>query len=161
MTPNLPTPQHAAFAAFTGTWSGTTKLYFEPGVLHSEDPIAASVHVVSGGYALLFGYVGAHGDERTHGTMLVSYDAAADRHSVAWVDTFHSRSMMGLSGDRAPEGTVRVEGTYEAEGQTWGWQIALSVEASNAIALRMYNVIPGEAPALAVETLLTREHLGN
>ena len=48
-------------------------------------------------------------------------------------------------------------GTYTAEGQTWGWHTTLALEGPNTLALRMYNVMPGEAPALAVETMLQRQ----
>lgn len=162
MTPGYPTPLHAAFAAFTGTWAGSTKLYLEPGVVHSDDPIAASVHVVSGGYALLFGYVGSHGEAPTNGTMVISYDEATGRHAMGWVDSFHSKTLMCLSGDRAPDGAIAVQGTYDiGDGQTYGWHIELRLETPQSLALRMYNVMPGEEPALAVETLLTRQHLGN
>ena len=157
MTQTYPTPHHEAFSAFTGTWSGTTKLYLEPGVMRSESPIAASVHVVSGGYALLFGYVGSHGEDRTAGTMLISYDEQADRHAIGWVDSFHSPALMCLSGDRPAGGGIEVQGTYDVgDGKTYGWHIELQLQAPESIALRMYNVMPGEERALAVETLLER-----
>ena len=52
---------------------------------------------------------------------------------------------------------MAVQGTYDAEGQTWGWHTTLALEGPNTLALRMYNVMPGEAPALAVETVLQRQ----
>lgn len=156
MTHTYPTPQHETLAAIAGHWTGTTRVWFEPTSEPLEDPVTATAAVAAGGHAVTLSYAGTVGEDKTDGYMLIGFNPAHNRHSVAWVDSFHSSVMMVSTGTATPDALLDVTGTWEYEGASFEWITRISLEGPNRLVIRMYNVMPGIDPYMGVETVLNR-----
>ena len=145
----------SVFAPFEGSWSGRSTLWLEPG---SEGrPSSTTLHsqAVVRGKFLRLDYTWTFEGDPQAGSLLLGYDAKAQRYEAAWIDSWHMGSkIMHCSGE--PGGGPDLRGEYEVgDGSpNWGWRIAL---ASNdeGVTLRMWNVTPQGQEALAAEAIYT------
>ncbi len=92
------------------------------------------------------------------GLLLLSDDADSSRCEISWMDSFHyANRMMLLTGAFAGEGEVNVRGSYPAPpGPDWGWRMTLDMPDAGTLVLRMFNIMPGEPEAWAVEATYHR-----
>lgn len=65
---------------------------------------------------------------------------------MGWVDTWHQDSgVLHLVGAEHEPQSFKLKGTYDAEGQTWGWSISFSRQGEK-LHVDMENISPdGEA----------------
>ncbi len=101
-------------------------------------------------------YTWEHEGKRHEGSMLVCGSAKSKDVQVAWVDSWHqSTSVLYLKGKEDAKGNIKSKGTYDAEGQTWGWTIAFEL-AEDTLTMRMENVMPDDKADWAVEAVYKR-----
>jgi hypothetical protein len=138
-----------------GEWKGTNRLWLFP-----EDPVresagGATVERIAQGQFLMIRYSWSYEGAAQDGVLLISLEKQ-DVPAV-WTDSWHmARNLMTCTVDDTADDVLSVSGTYAApEGPDWGWRIALQPESSG-IALRMYNIPPGDAEIPAVEAVYTR-----
>lgn len=112
---------------------------------------SVSVDSVANGRAVLVSYTWTHpedGDQR--GTLMLGVAAEDGAVTAGWVDSWHQRDVVQLTGTGT--GTGAVVGYEYAPG--WTWEIEVSVDAG-ALALVMHNGVPesDDSPALRYEVL--------
>lgn len=140
-----------------GTWSGTTKTWFEPQVLADESPINAEIHFVLGEKFLLYEYRSEMKGDPFQGRLLIGYNSDKNRVECSWVDQFHMGDAILFSvGDLRMDG-FSVLGAYSmGDSPEWGWRTQLQIVSKDQIIFRSYNITPEGMEALALETILTR-----
>jgi hypothetical protein len=138
------------FASLVGTWSGTNRLYLEPGNLAGESATSGTVRLVLGGKVAVHEYEWSFEGETHSGVALLA--ANDDGYQVSWADSFHTASAIMSFGPVAGEEGLVVHGTYPApEGPDWGWTIKWSKPSESELLVEMWNIPPGADPGLAVE----------
>lgn len=141
-----------------GDWTGENKLWFMPNTPVHESPTTASIRTVAGGRYLVVDYTWSHEGKPHDGHMLVRLTGEPDATDIAWVDSFHqSASILRLAGLEKSPTVVSARGSYPAPtGPDWGWKIAISAEAKDRFAFRMWNIMPDGPEMLAVEAVYRR-----
>lgn len=149
---------HANLAKFAGSWSGTTKTWFEPDVVADESPMTGTIKVILGGRFLMYEYAGSLQEKPFDGVAIFGFDIATKKFQMAWVDSFHmSTGIMfseGEAGDR-----FSAFGTYFTGPETprWGWRTELELIDDDNIVIRAYNVEPDSDDQIATETRYKRK----
>lgn len=133
-------------ATHHGTFTGTNRLWFEPGTpAHvSDGTLTVSADRVAVRWAFK--------DEPKEGQVVLRGPAPACRGD--FTDTFHAATTLVLNG-RQDGSSVLLYTTYPAgEGlPDWGWRIVMDWCAPDQFSLRMFNVLPDGTEALAVDLL--------
>lgn len=146
---------HNFLAQLVGDWSGTMRLWLEPGQLTDEQPTAGSVRSILGGRFVLHEYSGVVGDTPASGLAIHGYDLAEQRFVTAWVDSWHNGTAIMLScGDPAAwPGPASVLGSYPdgQGGPRWGWRTLVELPGSESLMITHYNITPEGEEAKAVE----------
>lgn len=146
---------HHFLARLEGEWSGSSRLWFEPGELADESPVQGSIRLVLGGRFALHEYANTIDQRRVEGIMLIGYDLGTQRFEVAWVDSFHNgtRIMLSKGETKAAVDALSVLGSYSdgQGGPDWGWRSAIELTESGELLLRHFNITPQGEEALAVE----------
>lgn len=138
----IPTTHH-------GRWSGENRLWLDgPG---APARCQAAMTCTADGVDIRW----SHADKEHSGSLRLHGQPAALR--LAFQDSFHAATEMSLHGTHE-SGLVVARGTYEAGPghPEWGWIIELDWRDPDALVLRMFNVVPGEGPVLAVLLTATR-----
>ncbi len=150
--------ESAPLLQLVGGWSGTDRLCLEADQLANESDITAVMRSTLGGRALWYEYRWSFGGEEHHGTMLIVPTDSG--HEVAFADTFHTGgSIMRLvpSPDPDPEASVDVLGSYDGDGEQWGWRIVLHQLDDDHVELTSWNIAPDGQASRAVLSQLSRE----
>ena len=112
---------------------------------------SVSVDSVANGRAVLVSYTWTHAEDgEQRGTLMLGVAAEDGAVTAGWVDSWHQRDVVQLTGTGAESGAV--VGYEYAPG--WTWEIEVRVEAG-ALALVMRNGVPesDDSPALRYEVL--------
>lgn len=135
-----------------GSWKGTSKLNLP--WLPKEKQVSkcdSKLHVeIDPGhrYATIH-YIWAYEGKREEGTMIVCGDEK-ELVEIGWSDSWHMNAgVMKLKG-KYVAGYLKTRGEYTAEGQTWGWSVALELK-DGVFWIKMENIMPGEKAMWAVE----------
>ena len=134
-------------AALVGEWSGTYRLWLEPGELRTETPTRCTGRpVLDGRFAALdYDWIDADGPQL--GSMLLGCSEDGE-WQMAWVDSWHTgTSIMYCVG--GPEADV--VGTY---GPQWGWRTRFDLASPNEMVITAWNITPAGDEAKA-----TRRHI--
>ena len=81
-------------------------------------------------------------------------------HELALADTFHTGGgIMRLTppAESDPDAVVDAIGSYDADGERWGWRVVVHQPDHDRIELTSRNVAPSGTASRAVLTQLTRE----
>ncbi len=81
---------HAFLTSLEGNWKGTTKVWFEPGVLADESPCEGTIKIVLGGRFVMHEYTGSLEQKPVEGIALYGYSIANQEWQAAWIDSFHN-----------------------------------------------------------------------
>ncbi len=142
-----------------GVWTGTKRLWMEgaSGPVRSS-PAELVVAPVAKGAFLSFAYTWDFEGAPQEGLLIAGNANASEAASAAWGDSWHmSGRLMHCAGQVASDGAIRLQGSYEAPpGPDWGWTIAVTQPAADALAITMCNVAPGGEPELAVQADFAR-----
>lgn len=140
---------HSALRELAGSYVGTAKTWFQPGVLGDESPIEGTLRLVLGGRFLLHEYTSAIGGDAVEGMAFYGYQLQRSRWEAAWIDNAHNGSAIMFSSGHAR--IFSVKGSYLApEGPDWSWRTEITKSAEGVV-IRHYNVEPDGAEGLAVE----------
>jgi len=147
-------------AAMVGEWSGTNRLWLEPGSPPSLSDTTASFAIVARGTFATLQYTWVWEDREQEGLVLIRLAGAPAEPDAVWVDSWHMQDK-AMACSRAdeddPEAVVSVRGGYAAPpGPDWGWRIALSAGPGDGFRMLMYNVTPDAQESLAVEATYER-----
>lgn len=150
---------HKALGGMAGAWSGITRVWFEADAPPAmEAAQRGTLRKVLGGRFLLHEYAYGEGEQAGEGVALYGVHLDADACESAWVDTFHTGTMLMFS--TAPAGgAYSVRGSY-GDGQggpPWGWRTELTQPDADTLLIRMFNIEPGAEEVLAVETRYARD----
>jgi hypothetical protein len=139
--------------SLVGTWSGTNRLYFQPGALAEQSDCSATIRLVGDGPAIVHEYEWVFEEQSHHGVALLS--VSDDVLQGSWVDTFHTS---GTLMDLAPvdgAGGIVLQGSYAvSDSADWGWRIQWNKTSATELAVTMWNVTPDGDAGVAVEQAL-------
>lgn len=137
-----------------GSWKGKSKLnlpWLAPDKRVSE--CDSDLHVDcdrQGTYATIV-YEWSYEGKRQEGTLILAGSKTTNTIEIGWADSWHQNSgVLHLSGHVTDDAKIKTKGTYNAEGQEWGWTIAVEVTAST-LSLKMENVTPAGEATWAVD----------
>lgn len=145
---------HAWLARLAGEWSGTSKLWLEPGVLHEEVAIRGTMRLVQYGTFALHEYSSTCMEQPQSGLAWYGYSFAEDRWTTAWTDSFHNgtRIMFSLGDYQGDTSRLKVLGSYPAPpGPNWGWRTTVELLTEDRLVITHYNITPEGEEAKAVE----------
>ena len=126
-----------------GKWVGSYELWFEPG-----DPVTGSISTLQAVAAassatIALRYEWSFEDAEHTGVYLINANG-----DIAFRDTFHTAdSVMPC----APNGELDVSGSYEAEGETWGWRTKFEMPSADQLTITAWNVSPQGDEQLATK----------
>jgi hypothetical protein len=148
---------HHTLARMAGNWSGTTKTWFEPGILADESPIQGSMKSILGGRFLMWEYQGSLKSKPHEGVAIFGYDLTHGTLQSAWVDSFHMGTGMLFSEGLRQEQAYSVTGKYRVpESPEWGWRTTLELRSDNELVIAAYNISPEGQEDIATESILHR-----
>lgn len=144
-----------ALIPLLGSWQGVNRLRLLPTDEYRESVAGATVSV-SAQHFVTIAYTWAEEGMPQDGVILLAGKEPSDVAAV-WIDSWHSApTWMTFTGAIDDDGVIRLSGSYPApEGPDWGWQIHIE-SGGDAGRITMHNVVPGEAPYQAVETVYDR-----
>jgi hypothetical protein len=144
-------------APFLGRWQGVNRLRLLPTDEYQESVASATVSVTAKELVTIT-YTWADGAEPQDGLLLLGGTSDPEGVAAVWVDSWHSApAWMNLPGTIGADRVIRLTGSYAAPtGPDWSWQIHIDSGVGNGGTITMHNVVPGEAPYQAVETVYDR-----
>ena len=155
--PTTNTPHHF-LAQLAGNWTGTSRLWLEPGKLSDESPIVGTVQILLEGRFALFLYQGSVDGEPQHGMFTFGYNTTLERYEASWVDSFHNNTAIMFCIGAETEGGFSVLGSYPdpTGGPDWDWRTEVVLADREHLTLTAYTISPEGEESKAVETLLKR-----
>lgn len=150
-----PGPPAGAYGALVleglaGQWTGSNRLYFQPGVLAEQSDCSASIRRLGDGPAVVHEYEWVFEEQLHRGIALLSVKDG--ELEGVWVDTFHTGgTLMDLAPVPGAEGIV-LQGTYAVpDSDDWGWRVQWTKPSANELSVTMWNVSPDGEAGVAVE----------
>lgn len=157
---SLQSGHHAELAHLDGDWSGTIRVWFEPGKPASDGALRGRIRPVLGGRFVIHEYEGECMGEPHQGVAIHGYYIDRNRYESAWIDSFHTGTQMMFS-TGVPMATLHsVLGSYggESDGEVWGWRTEIEKKSADHLLIQMFNVTPQGEQSLGVEFDYRRVH---
>lgn len=150
---------HYRLGLLVGQWEGTTKTWFEPGVLADESPMQGTMKAVLDGRFIMHEYQGSLHGKPFEGIAIIGYSMSNEQFECAWIDSFHMGTSIMFSEGNATDKLFSVFGSYggkELE-QKWGWRTEIEMQENNRLMITAYNISPDGEEAKATETVYNRK----
>jgi hypothetical protein len=145
--PARPTAGRELIAALVGEWSGTYRLWLEPGELRTEGPTRCTGRSMLEGRFVALDYDWTDRDEPQRGSMLLGCTDEGT-WQMAWVDTWHNgTSIMFCDGGPDPD----VLGSYGPTHERWGWRTRFDLVRPDGFVITAWNVTPTGEETKATE----------
>jgi len=149
---------HHFLNQLAGGWTGTSKIWLEPGKLLGETQIIGNIQIVLDGRFALFLYQSSVEGEAQHGMFTFGYNTTKDQFEASWLDSWHNNTaIMFCVGSGRPNGFF-VLGTYPdpTGGPDWGWRTEVELIDEDHLTITAYNIHPELGEAKATEANLTK-----
>ena len=145
-------------ASSAGSWHGHNKLQDPITNNPADSPATATLTALLGGRFMRLDYTWAYQGTPQEGSILIGYEAEADRVTAHWINTWHmGDKVMACQGPANPGGEISVRGSYAAPpGPDWGWRITITPHEGQRLGVVMHNIWPEGKEELAVEADYTR-----
>lgn len=149
---------HHFLAQLAGGWSGTSRLWLEPGKLADESPVTGSIQLVLDGRFVLYLYQGSIEGESQHGMYTFGFNTTLERYEASWVDSYHNNTAIMFCTGSAKGNGFFVLGSYPdpSGGPDWGWRTEVDLVDVDHLIITAYNIHPEYGEARATEAVLTR-----
>jgi len=149
---------HKKLEALIGNWEGTTKTWFEPGVVADEAPMKGTIKPVLGGRFVMHEYSGSLSGKPFEGVAIYGYDIPNDSFQISWIDSFHMGTSIMLSSGNATENGSSVLGSYGGPEipEPWGWRTVTELTDNDTLVITAYNISPEGQEDKATETIYKR-----
>lgn len=145
--------RHRELAQFVGEWTGTSRVWFEPGKLGDEAPIRGAIRPILDGRFLLHEYDSMCMGAPQQGLAIIGRCLDRDRYEMAWIDSFHNgTAIMFCEGEHGAL-PVSVLGHYGGHdgSDPWGWRTTFELESADHLVITAWNITPQGEEAKAVE----------
>ncbi len=150
---------HSRLQQLSGSWEGTTRTWFEPGVLADESAMKGRIKPVLDGRFMMHEYEGSLNGKPFSGVAIYGYDLSSGKFQTAWIDSFHMGTAMMLSEGGQGGDNLDVTGSYttgEEGAEAWGWRTEINQEDNDTLTITAYNISPQGEESIATETLYKR-----
>ena len=149
---------HHKLTFLVGTWEGTTKTWFEPGIVADQSPMKGTFRPILGGRFVMYEYQGSLGDKPFEGMAIYGYDLANDAFQCSWIDSFHMGTGIMLSSGVTTENGSSVLGSYGGHDipEPWGWRTVTELKDPDTLVITAYNISPEGQEDIATETVYGR-----
>jgi hypothetical protein len=150
---------HQKIKSLAGNWKGTSKTWFEKDVLADESPSIAEITSILDGRFISYDYQSSLGGKTLTGKMIIGFDIPYQKFTLSWIDTFHMGTQMMQATGEATEKGFSILGSWgnpEYGDQLFGWRTALEIISDDEIIFSAYNIMPGEAETIAIESSYKR-----
>ena len=149
---------HHFLSQLAGGWTGTSRIWLEPGKLLGESQIIGTIQIILDGRFALFLYQSSVEGETQHGMFTFGYNTTKDQYEVSWLDSWHNNTAIMFCVGSARDNGFVVLGTYPdpTGGPDWGWQTEVELIDEDHLTITAYNITPEGEQAKATEAKLTR-----
>lgn len=149
---------HHRLQALTGSWQGTTKTWFEPGVLADESDMKGTIKPILGGAFLLHEYQGSLNGKPFEGIAIYGFDIPNNTFQSAWIDSFHMGTGLMVSNGTPTENGFSVLGQYSVPEYPapWNWRTTAELTDPDTLIITAYNISPEGEEDKATETIYKR-----
>lgn len=147
------------FTKWIGTWNGTCKTWFEPGVLADESDVTAQIEWVYEGRFVRNRYSSWFKGKPRQGEDLLILNSVTQKVQSSWIDDFHMNYGILWSMGEVIPGGFWVRGEYDVGLQkpAWGWRTEYLLLSEMECSITAYNICPDDGmEAMAVQTVLRR-----
>jgi hypothetical protein len=149
---------HHFLALLAGSWTGISRLWFEPDKIADESPVVGTIQLILDGRFALYLYQGTILGETQHGLFSFGYNTTLDRYETSWVDSFHNNTAIMFCTGAAKENGFFVLGSFPDPngGPDWGWRTEVDLVDEDHLLITAYNISPEGDESKATEASLTR-----
>ncbi len=148
-------PEHDALATFCGEWRGEGALWLDPSAAPDRATWEVRATALFGGRFVRFAYTHSVGGTPHAGELTLAYERDEKRYTAAWIDSFHTGTMLLVSHGEADDAGIVVLGSYPAGPERWGWRTRVAREGEGLV-ITMWNITPAGEAFPAVEVRLAR-----
>ena len=149
---------HHFLNQLAGGWTGTSRIWLEPGKLLGESQIIGTIQIVLDGRFALFLYQSSVEGEAQHGMFTFGYNTTKDQFEASWLDSWHNNTAIMFCVGQAKGNGFAVVGSYPAPdgGPDWGWRTEVELIDQDHLSITAYDLRPEGAEAIAAKTVLRR-----
>lgn len=146
-------------AQLAGEWSGSNKLWLEPGTPVRESDATARIGSTANGQFLQLAYDWADQGSPHSGLLVLRIVDGPGPVDIVWVDSFHTmRAFMQFARTESVAEGWNASTTWSVgDGPDWGWRIEVTCPSPDELLIRMFITTPTGEESPAVETRLAKQ----